>query len=102
MTKRKRAKLENEFNAMRKQGNMKVQHYLDALTTGMEKGITGAEYTSYAGTIFSAFLMDLGFQQITDAVFAKDETASMRVFKKEMQRLLRENGTSEEHYLLQQ
>jgi len=101
-TKSKRKKLENEFEARRKQGGLKVQQYMDALAVGMEKGLAGKEYELYVGNIFSVFLLDLGFHQITDAVFAKDNTASMRVFKTEMQRLLRENGTPEEHYLLQQ
>ena len=81
---------------------MKVQQYLDALALGVEKGITGEEYIRYASRIFSAFQLDLNFDQIADAVIARDETASSRIFKKEMQRLLRENGTPEDHYLLRQ
>ena len=106
MRKSQRTKLENEFNAIRQrgrqQGGMKVQQYLDALAHGMKKGLTGEEYIRYASRIFSVFQLDLNFGQIADAVIAPDETASSRVFKKEMQRLLRENGTPEDHYLLKQ
>jgi hypothetical protein len=95
-------KLAKEFNDLRAKGGLKVQHYLDALAHGMKKGITGSEYERYVANIFSVFQLDLHFRHITDAVFATDDTASMRIFKKEMQRLLRANGTSEEHYLLRQ
>lgn len=95
--------MENEFNAIRrqgwKQGDMKVQQYLDVLTVGMKKGIIGEEYIKYVCHIFTLFSSDLNRGQITDAVCADDDTASLRVFIKEMQRLRRENGTPENHYL---
>ena len=99
---KKRIKLTDEFNKVRKSGKMLVQQYIDALHAGIEKGISGQEYTLYAGGIFSVFLIDLNFGNIRDAVFARGDTASLRIFKKEMQRLLRQNGTPETHHLLMQ
>jgi hypothetical protein len=102
----KRERLVEAFNAIRykngKAVKMKAQQYFDALIDGKKKGLKGHEYTLYAGKIFSTLLIDLHFHHIKDAVFATDDTATSRVFKAEMQRCLRENGTPEEHHLLRQ
>ena len=81
---------------------MSVQVYLTALRNGVEKGLNGKDYLRFAERIFSKFLSDLSFGQIYDAVAAKDETASLCVFKKMMKQLLRETGTDENHYLMKQ
>jgi len=98
----KASKLLEKFKETRYAEKTTVQQYLDMLETGMEKGITGDEYTYFAGRVFSAILLDIHFNRITDRVLAKDETASVRVFKKAMRKALGKNGTPRTHYLYRQ
>jgi len=99
----KRKRLIREFCAARdNKKEREMSDYITALHTGKARGLTGKEYASFVERIFALFLSDLGFNNITDAVYSKDATASLTVFKKEMKRLLRECGVDKSHYLLKQ
>jgi len=97
-----RKQLKKKFEARRKRDGkqLRVAFYIEAMRDA--SGLPVDEYTLFVGDVFSKFLIDLHFGNVADAVFAKDETASLRIFKKEMQRLLRENGIDENHSLLKQ
>ena len=98
----KRKRLINAFDKVREKGKMTMQQYLDALVDGQKKGLKGQEYTMYVRDIFAAFLSDLGCYKITDAVYVEGDGSSLQVFKEEMKRVLKENGTPNSYYLFRQ
>jgi hypothetical protein len=85
------------LDKIRGKGKLAIHDYLAVLYDAIDRKITGVDFRRIAERVFSKFLLDLHFGRVH---VASDDNSTFDVFKREMQKLLRETGTPGDYYLL--